>query len=119
MNRPTWVWVPLAQVTAVVALVASCRAEAREGLSPAQLVRGFACIHRGEGAWDANTGNGYYGGLQMDMDFQRTYGREFLRAFGTADKWTPGMQIAVAIRAYVSGRGWRPWPNTARACGLL
>ncbi len=82
-------------------------------------MRGFVCIHHYEGAWPANTGNGFYGGLQMDYGFMRTYGREYLRAFGTADHWTPGMQIAVAIKAYVSGRGFHPWPNTARRCGLL
>ena len=26
---------------------------------------GWLCIHAREGAWNANTGNGYYGGLQM------------------------------------------------------
>jgi hypothetical protein len=25
----------------------------------------------------------------------------------------------VAERAYRSGRGFYPWPNTARACGLI
>lgn len=55
----------------------------------------------------------------MDLIFQRTYGREFLRFFGTADKWPVSVQMAVAIRAYVSGRGFYPWPNTARYCGLI
>ena len=55
----------------------------------------------------------------MDYGFQRAYGREYLRAFGTADHWTPGMQIAVAIRAYLAGRGFGPWPTTARRCGLF
>jgi len=95
--------------------VASLRA-ARS--SPQSLVRAFMCIHRYEGSW-TDGGAPYYGGLQMDYSFQRTYGREFLRAFGTADHWTPGMQIAVAIKAYLSGRGFSPWPETARRCGLL
>jgi len=84
-----------------------------------RLWRAFQCIHRGEGAWTANTGNGFYGGLQMDRQFQQTYGPEFYRAFGTADHWPPSMQITVAIRAYLSGRGFYPWPVTARYCGLL
>src|SRR4051812_14293335 len=29
----------------------------------------WLCIHSGEGSWTANTGNGYYGGLQMDYSF--------------------------------------------------
>lgn len=83
------------------------------------LVRAFMCIHRGEGAWSSNTGNGYYGGLQMDYGFMRSYGGRLLTTKGTADRWTPAEQIAVAIRAYNSGRGFYPWPNTARACGLI
>jgi hypothetical protein len=80
--------------------------------------REFLCIHRYEGAWSARTGNGYYGGLQMNMDFMRGYGPELLRTKGTADKWTPLEQIWVAERA-VPRRGFQPWPQTARMCGLL
>jgi len=78
----------------------------------------WICIHRHEGPWNASTGNGYYGGLQMDMAFQRRYGLFLLRAKGTANRWRPIEQIWVAERAYRSGRGFGPWPNTARACGL-
>jgi hypothetical protein len=88
-------------------------------LGPAWLVNAFLCIHRGEGAWNANTGNGYYGGLQMDWSFMRSYGEFLLRSKGTADRWTPAEQIRVAMRAYHSGRGFYPWPTTARRCGLL
>ena len=76
------------------------------------------CIHRFEGAWNANTGNGYYGGLQMDWSFMRAYGGEYLRRWGPAHNWPPEIQIAVAARAYFSGRGFGPWPNTRRLCGL-
>lgn len=80
--------------------------------------RAFLCIHAGEGSWtDPNAP--YWGGLQMDMSFQRAYGPEFLRAFGTADHWPTSVQMAVAIKAHLSGRGYFPWPNTARRCGLL
>ena len=87
----------------------------------ARIVRweAFMCIHRHEGPWTARTGNGYYGGLQMDLSFQRAYGRDFLRRWGTADRWPPAAQVVVADRAYRAGRGFTPWPNTARACGLL
>ena len=79
----------------------------------------WLCIHRGEGGWTAHTGNGYYGGLQMDLSFQRTYGGYLLRTKGTADNWSPNEQMWVAERAFESGRGFYPWPNTARACGLI
>ena len=79
----------------------------------------WRCIHRHEGPWTANTGNGYYGGLQMDMTFQRMYGRDVLARRGPAHRWLPIEQIWVAVRAYRSGRGFHPWPNTARYCGLI
>jgi hypothetical protein len=79
----------------------------------------WRCIHRREGPWRANTGNGYYGGLQMDITFQRTYGRYLVRTKGYAHRWTPIEQMWVAERAHRSGRGFHPWPNTARGCGLL
>ena len=78
----------------------------------------WLCIHHYEGSWtDPNPP--YWGGLQMDMAFMRAYGPEYLRAWGTADHWPPAVQIAVAMRAYLSGRGFWPWPTTARMCGLL
>ncbi len=79
----------------------------------------WLCIHRYEGSWNARTGNGYYGGLQMDVHFQAAYGSTLLRRKGTADNWTPLEQMWVAERALQRGRGFYPWPNTARYCGLL
>jgi hypothetical protein len=85
---------------------------------PSFLNDAFLCIHRFEGAWTSNTGNGYYGGLQMDRRFMSTYGGDFVGRWGTADNWPVWAQLEAAARAY-SGRGFTPWPNTARACGLL
>jgi hypothetical protein len=81
-------------------------------------MKDWLCIHHYEGSWtDPNAP--YYGGLQMDMSFMEAYGGALLRAKGTADHWTPLEQIWVAERAYRSGRGFYPWPNTARWCGLI
>ena len=80
------------------------------------LERAFLCIHEHEGSW-RDQGLPYFGGLQMDLDFQRAYGRDFLRHFGTADQWPQSVQLAVAIRGYIS-RGFQPWPNTRKRCGL-
>ncbi len=77
----------------------------------------WVCIHRYEGSWtDADAP--YYGGLQMDVEFQRTYAIQLYRAKGTADHWTPLEQMWAAERAYRT-RGFWPWPTTARYCGLL
>lgn len=81
-------------------------------------VRDWLCIHRYEGSW-RDDGAPYYGGLQMNISFQRHYGRVLLRAKGTANHWTPLEQMWVAEKAYRSGRGFYPWPNTARFCGLI
>jgi hypothetical protein len=78
----------------------------------------WLCIHRYEGAW-SDGGSPYYGGLQMDISFQASYGSRLLATKGTADNWTPLEQMWVAERAYRSGRGFYPWPNTARYCGLI
>jgi hypothetical protein len=102
-----------------VALQRQARAERRE--YEAWFERTYAkwrCIHRGEGAWNSNTGNGYYGGLQMDVSFYSTYGPEFTRRWGHAGNWPVWAQLLAAERAYAS-RGFYPWPNTARNCGLL
>jgi hypothetical protein len=77
----------------------------------------WMCIHRYEGGWTLIDGP-YYGGLQMNMEFQRMYGPELLRTKGTANHWSPLEQIWVAERAYRE-LGYQPWPNTARMCGLL
>lgn len=80
--------------------------------------RQWLCIHHYEGSWqDPNPP--FWGGLQMDLGFQRTYGRMLLNSKGTADHWTPMEQMIVAETAYYAGRGFYPWPNTARYCGLI
>lgn len=77
----------------------------------------FLCIHRHEGSW-TDTGAPYYGGLQMDVGFQQTYGGWLFARKGTANNWSPLEQIWIAEKALKS-RGFWPWPNTARFCGLL
>ena len=78
----------------------------------------WLCIHRYEGSW-ADPNAPYYGGLQMDLSFQRAYGGPLLDEKGTANHWSPLEQIWVAERAYEAGRGFYTWPNTARFCNLL
>jgi hypothetical protein len=78
----------------------------------------WLCIHRHEGSWK-DPHAPYYGGLQMSRQFQRAFGRYLLRRKGTADRWTPVEQMWTAEQAHRAGLGFYPWPNTARACGLL
>ena len=75
------------------------------------------CIHQHEGSWRDTTAP-YYGGMQMDYRFMRTYGPRLLRRYGVAGHWTPSQQLHVSYRAWLQ-RGWYPWPTTARMCGLI
>lgn len=78
----------------------------------------WSCIHSHEGAWNDDNAP-FWGGLQMDEGFQRAYGQEFMRLWGYANNWPVWAQLRAADRAHDSGRGYYPWPNTARACGLI
>ncbi|HLX32905.1 MAG TPA: hypothetical protein VKR79_09100 [Gaiellaceae bacterium] len=80
------------------------------------LLRDWYCIHHYEGSW-TDHGAPYWGGLQMDYSFQSTYGPWLLRHEGTADHWTSLEQIWTAVRAW-RVRGFSPWSNTARDCGV-
>jgi len=83
---------------------------------PEPVRSGLICIHSHEGAWN-DSGAPYWGGLQMDVPFMRAYGWPFLRHWGTADHWPPWAQLWAGYRAW-RVRGYSPWPNTRRMCGL-
>jgi Transglycosylase-like domain len=100
-------------------VLGSYRAQARRPLRlRLERFEAWVCIHRHEAAWD-DSGDPYWGGLQMDRGFMRAYGGDMIRRHrgGLADTWTPAEQIVVAERAYAS-RGFAPWPQTARSCGV-
>lgn len=84
---------------------------------PAAHLAFWTCVHNGEGAWDSQTGNGYYGGLQM------TYGWAGLVT--NAALLSPADQIRAAEEGFRrSGYSvaWLlgQWPNTSPPClGLL
>jgi hypothetical protein len=77
----------------------------------------WLCIHSHEAPNWTIANAPYYGGLQMDVGFQQTYGSAYFRTRGTANHWTPAQQMIAAERAW-RVRGFSPWPNTARMCGL-
>jgi hypothetical protein len=79
---------------------------------------GWLCIHRYEASW-GDSGDPYWGGLQMDRGFMAHYAPRYLLRRGYADRWSPLEQMWVAERAYRGGRGFYPWPSTARICGLI
>jgi hypothetical protein len=93
-------------------------AETRAQLQPRPLFdRGWlaqaTCIHQHEGAWNANTGNGYYGGFQFLLSTWASVG-------GTTrpDLAAPQEQLLRAHMVWArDGGSFREW-GTAAACGL-
>lgn len=97
--------------------VRDIRARAQMTPWPAYWLPEATCVHSNEGAWNDATGNGYYGGMQMDVSFEQAYGPTFYARWGNANNWPATSQLIASYRAYLS-RGWEPWPNTSLMCGL-
>lgn len=64
------------------------------------------------GNWSANTGNGYYGGLQFSLPTWESYG-----GTGYPHEATKAAQIEVAKRLHAA-RGWDAWPSCAQELGF-
>ena len=69
-----------------------------------------------DGRWAANTGNGYYGGLQEDLVFWRRHGG--LQYAARPDLASRAAQIAVA-QTGLSIQGFSAWPVCSRRLGLI
>jgi uncharacterized protein YabE (DUF348 family) len=61
------------------------------------------------GNWAANTGNGYYGGLQFNLGTWAAYGGS-----GRPDQQSREAQIAVAERVAAASGGYGAWPVCGR-----
>jgi uncharacterized protein YabE (DUF348 family) len=57
------------------------------------------------GNWAANTGNGYYGGLQFNMSTWQAYG-----GTGRPDQASRATQIAIATKVRDASGGYGAWP---------
>jgi hypothetical protein len=124
--------IALSALVFVLGLVTTSTAQAKSNIlsHPSYIVRGLLCIHSYEGSW-SDPNSPYWGGLQMDLSFQTTYGWirvakhtprvhkiRFIDKWGTAEHWPVWAQLVAGLHGYFS-RGWGPWPNTARYCGLV
>jgi uncharacterized protein YabE (DUF348 family) len=65
------------------------------------------------GNWAANTGNGYYGGLQFSLGTWQSYGGSGLPS--SASRLT---QIAIATKVRNASGGYGAWPACSQALGL-
>jgi hypothetical protein len=67
------------------------------------------------GNWRANTGNGYYGGLQFSRSAWNAFGG---RAYaGTANYASRLEQIAIAEKV-LRAQGWNAWPTCSVKAGV-
>ena len=64
------------------------------------------------GDWGANTGNGYYGGLQFSLSTWQAMGGS-----GYPHEASAATQIAMGQRLQAS-QGWGAWPGCAAELGL-
>ncbi|MFB0618457.1 transglycosylase family protein [Streptomyces sp. AGS-58] len=67
------------------------------------------------GSWSADTGNGYFGGLQISQDDWAKYGGSQYAA--SADQASRSQQIAVAEKI-LAAKGTTPWATCALLSGL-
>ena len=67
------------------------------------------------GSWSADTGNGYYGGLQISQDDWDKYGGT--QYAQSADQASRSQQIAVAEKI-LADQGTKPWTMCALTAGL-
>ena len=63
------------------------------------------------GNWAANTGNGYYGGIQFSLSSWQAVG-----GTGRPDQASRETQIAMGQRLWNQG-GWSHWPGCSSALG--
>ncbi|HEU5038628.1 MAG TPA: transglycosylase family protein [Nocardioides sp.] len=65
------------------------------------------------GNWAANTGNGYYGGLQFNLGTWQSYGGSGLPSNASRET-----QIAIATKVRDASGGYGAWPACAASLGL-
>ncbi len=65
------------------------------------------------GNWSINTGNGYYGGIQFDLQTWRSLGYSGLPSAAPAS-----VQIEAGMKLYNQRGGWSAWPACSRKLGL-
>ncbi|MBO0843941.1 MAG: transglycosylase family protein [Nocardioides sp.] len=67
------------------------------------------------GRWHINTGNGYYGGLQISASTWRAYGGRHYAYLPNRATKAHQIRVAERIRA---GQGWGAWPTCSARLGL-
>ena len=67
------------------------------------------------GRWHINTGNGYYGGLQISAHTWRGYGGKRFASLPHRASKSQQIRVAERIRRH---QGWGAWPSCSRRIGV-
>jgi len=105
------------------ALLFAVSGNARPSSPPAAWLAQARCIHIHEGPWNANTGNGHFGGMQFSAQTWLRMNGHVVPAF--SHPGDPAYPFTVAPseqlhRAWLlwlhDGRSWRSWGAVGAAC---
>jgi hypothetical protein len=122
VGRNTWYeWLVRAGLLTAAAALLLAAPAAGAGWSPsATWLAQARCVHAKEGGWSANTGNGYFGGMQFSAGTWRSVGGKPDPAFthpGTPFSASPQEQL---YRAWLlwkrDGGTWRSWGAVGASC---
>jgi hypothetical protein len=110
-------------VTGIAALAFAASASSAPRLYSAQWLAQAHCIHLKEGPWTANTGNGYFGGMQFAAATWRRVGGATDPAFRHAGDPAYPFHATVAEQLYRAwlvwkhdGGTWRSWGAVGASC---
>ena len=67
------------------------------------------------GRWHINTGNGYYGGLQISASTWRAYGGKRYASLPNHASKSHQIKVAERIKRH---QGWGAWPTCSRRIGV-
>lgn len=113
----------------LLALIASAAIASAARAESTQLPSGWLaqamCIHRHEGPWTANTGNGYFGGMQFrPATWLRVKGPKQVAFAHPGDpaypfSASPTQQLQVARLVWSrDGNSWRSWGAVGATCSV-
>jgi hypothetical protein len=108
---------------AIAALALAAPASAASSTPSAAWLAQAQCVHLREGPWSANTGNGYFGGMQFSAQTWKRLGGRTHPAF--AHPGEPAFPFTVSATEQLrlawklwqlDGRSWRSWGAIGAAC---
>lgn len=107
----------------IAALVLAASASGETWHPTATWLAQARCVHLHEGPWSANTGNGYFGGMQFSAETWKRVSGKTVAAFAHPGdvafpfSVAPQEQLHRAWLLWLhDGRTWRSWGAVGAAC---